>query len=124
MSGTRHVATCLLVLGAIALALPAATLAAGGGSAADNQYSDPFASTAPAAGQTATHATTTTAAAATPAVTTAATTSALTATAAPARLSRSSRSLPYTGFDGLLAAVVGAAMMAGGVALRRRARSA
>jgi LPXTG-motif cell wall-anchored protein len=46
--GARPIVTWMLVLGALALAVPAATLAAGGGSAGDNQYTDPFASsTAP-----------------------------------------------------------------------------
>ncbi len=43
MFRARHIATCLLVLGVIALAVPAVTLAqGGGGSAGDQQYTDPF----------------------------------------------------------------------------------
>ena len=37
----------MLLLGALALAIPAVTLASGGGSAGDQQYTDPFAGTAP-----------------------------------------------------------------------------
>jgi hypothetical protein len=135
--GTRYVATCLLVLGALALAIPAATLAAGGGgSAGDNQYTDPFAhshtggtvtatltatATTPTATSPATPAPTTTSAA--PAATPTVSAPAPTATLATSPAGATPRTLPYTGFDGRLAGVLGVGLIAGGAALRRRTRA-
>jgi len=130
---------------AVALAIPAATLASGG-SAGDQQYSDPFAGTAPASthSSTATHAasgTTTNRAAS--ATSTQAASPSTTSTAAPSSpaspTSQPSSSvgggpsqvssaapastgghgdLPYTGYDGWAAALAGFTLVAGGVALR------
>ncbi len=51
----RWLVTCMLLLGALALAIPAVTLASGGGSAGDQQYTDPFAGTAPGKSKPKTH---------------------------------------------------------------------
>lgn len=132
--GRRLVATCLLVLGALALAVPAATLAAGGGgSAGDNQYTDPFANSHSATSATATSpapATTSsspatvapTTTSAPPAPTPTVSTPAPTATLATGTAGATPRTLPYTGFDGLLAGALGVGLITGGAALRRRSR--
>jgi len=111
----------------LALSVPAASLASGGGSAGDQQYTDPFANTttakstttAPAATSTATPAPATAPASApapvTPTATAAATTTST--TVAPS-------TLPFTGFDSRLAGALGVSMIAGGMILRRRTRRA
>jgi hypothetical protein len=143
MFGTRRLVSLLLVLGAVALAVPAATLASGGGSAGDNQYTDPFAHTtstasAPATTSTAAAPQTTTTAApvtstpapvtttpAAPAATaTAVPTATADATTAPVTNGSVSRSLPYTGYDSLLAGALGVALLAAGIGLRSTARRA
>jgi LPXTG-motif cell wall-anchored protein len=126
----------MLVIGVLALSVPAVTLAAGGsGSAGDQQYTDPFAgtstptsaahttsaptataiptTTAPPAGAPTTSVTQTTPS---PASATGTTISDPTATMA----STSAHQLPYTGYDGWLAAAFGFAMVTGGLVLRRR----
>lgn len=121
---------------ALALAVPAATLAANGGSAGDQQYTDPFAgtptptSTTPAPGPApATAPVASTPSAGTPAPVTAtpaaspaagSETPAATTTPVPTHPTE----LPFTGYDSWLAAGLGAAMVAGGLMLRRRARRA
>lgn len=129
----------MLVLGALALSIPAASLAAGGGSAGDQQYTDPFANTttarstatAPAGTSTAIPApapATATAPASTPAPDTTpgatATADPATATADPTAATASPSTLAFTGFDSRLAGALGATMIAGGLILRRRARRA
>jgi LPXTG-motif cell wall-anchored protein len=128
----------MLLLGALALAVPAVTLASGGGSAGDQQYTDPFAGT-PAPGKSKTTSTTsapTTTSAppsstAPPAVapsTTSATPVASTQTSSdpttPTATIASSTAgqLPRTGYDSWLAGVAGFALMGGGLALRARLR--
>ena len=125
---------------ALALAVPAATLAANGGSAGDQQYTDPFAGTpAPTSTQTSTTpapapATATAPVASTPSAGTPAPVTA-TPAASPAAGSETPAAtttpvpthpteLPFTGYDSWLAAGLGAAMVAGGLVLRRRARAA
>ncbi len=130
--------TWILVLTALAMAVPAATLASGGGgSAGDQQYTDPFAGTSNPSGThtTKTHPATKPAPAATapapaasapaastpaPATTAPAASPATTTTASTARPT----TLPFTGYDSWLAAGLGAALVAGGALLRRRARRA
>jgi hypothetical protein len=134
----RRLLTWILVLAALALAVPAATLASGpGGSAGDQQYTDPFAGTSnPATTHTTTHTATTPAPA--PATTPApAATSTAPAPAAPAPAASTApdttpatstparpTSLAFTGYDSWLAGGLGVAMVGGGVLLRRRARRA
>lgn len=124
----------MLLLGALALAAPAVTLAAGGGgSAGDQQYTDPFGGTstptksAPKTTATAPPPATSTAPAAT-APTTTATPVASTQTASdpttPTATIASSNAgtLPRTGYDGWLAAALGFGLVGGGLVLRVRAR--
>ena len=140
---SRRLLTWFALLVALALAVPAVTLASGGGSAGDQQYTDPFAgtptpqthtggtqtatltATAPAPATTPASAGTTPATgtrppAATPAPATA--TSAPAVSAASATTSTRPTTLPFTGYDSWLAAGLGAGMVAGGIVLRRRAR--
>ena len=135
MPASRRLLTWILVLAALGLAVPAATLAAGGGgSAGDQQYTDPFAGTStPSSTHTATTpAPTTTAAATTPApappdtaTTPAPAPAAASADSAPATATTARpTTLAFTGYDSWLAAGLGAAMIGGGVLLRRRVRRA
>lgn len=115
------------MIGVLALSVPAVTVASGGGgSAGDQQYTDPFAGTSTPT--SATH--TTTSAPTTPA---APATTAAPATSPPVQptttidsdptatmASTSANQLPYTGYDGWLAATFGFVMVAGGLILRRR----
>jgi hypothetical protein len=135
------IAVCL-TLGLLALALPAASLA--GGSAGDQQYTDPFGGGAAKPAQTTTASTpaststpvappaTTTAAAppattpAAPAQTTpvapaAANPTAPDPTATTATSSDPPATLPMTGYSAWMAGGFGAVMLASGLALRRRA---
>jgi LPXTG-motif cell wall-anchored protein len=129
----RRLGIWTLVIGALALSVPAVTLAAGGGgSAGDQQYTDPFAGTSPT--HTATSAPTTAAAPTAPATppTTAAPPSSPPATTSvqptatiagdptATIASTSANQLPYTGYDGWLAAAFGFVMVGGGLVLRRR----
>jgi hypothetical protein len=132
----RWLVTCILLLGALALAVPAVTLAAGGGgSAGDQQYTDPFAGTAPGKSKPKTTATSTpttssqpadTAPAATP--TTSATPVASTSTSSDPTTptatiaSTTTGELPHTGYDGWLAATLGFLLVVGGLGLRARLR--
>lgn len=140
MRRPRHAIAVLLVLGLLGFALPALALASGGGSAGDQQYTDPFGGSG---GQTTTHRTTTSASPpptssapatstpATPATTTPATSPAATsavdptATAAsttPVSSTSTAGTLPYTGYDGGLAALLGGGLVLSGAALRIRSR--
>jgi hypothetical protein len=137
---SRRLLTALLVLVALALAVPAATLAAGGGSAGDQQYTDPFAATStPTSTHTATPTTTPPAPATTappptvatstqplaPAATaTPAATTPAPATPEPTATTARPTTLPFTGYDSWLAGALGMAMVVGGITLRRRARRA
>ena len=126
----------MLLLAALALAVPAVTLAAGGGgSAGDQQYTDPFAGTAPGKSKpkpttTGTPATSTQPAATTPAATpttsvspVASTSSAADPTTPTATIaSGTAGELPHTGYDGWLAAAVGFSLVGGGMGLRARLR--
>lgn len=133
----RWLVTCMLLLGAVALAVPAVTLAAGGGSAGDQQYTDPFAGTAPGKSKpktttTGTPATSTQPAATTPpptatpttSVTPVASTSSASDPTTPTATIASSTTgeLPHTGYDGWLAAALGFALVGGGLGLRARLR--
>ena len=126
----------MLMLGALALAIPAVTLASGGGgSAGDQQYTDPFAGTAPGKSKpktTTTSAPTTSSqpAATTPAATptTSATPVAGTSTSSDPTTptatiaSTTTGELPHTGYDGWLAATLGFVLVGGGLGLRARLR--
>ena len=125
-----------MLLGALALALavPAVTLASGGGSAGDQQYTDPFAGTpAPGKSKPKTTATTpppttstapATPAPATPAPTPVASTSSSSDPTTPTATIASSTAgtLPHTGYDGRLAAALGFALVGGGLLVRARVR--
>ena len=122
----------MLLLGALALAIPAVTLASGGGSAGDQQYTDPFAGTAPGKSKPKTTTTSTPTTSSQPAATTPAatpTTSATpvaststssdpttpTATIASTTTSTTTGELPHTGYDGWLAATLGFVLVGGGL---------
>lgn len=131
---SRLVLAGLLALVLAALAAPAVSLAGGGGSAGDQQYTDPFSgggtshststaqattptpapapAPAPAPGSAATSATPTTP------------TADPTATIATATPLSTVATLPYTGYDLWTAAGFGLTMVAGGLVLRRRTRRA
>jgi hypothetical protein len=132
----RRIITWLSLLGVLALAAPAVTLAGGGGSAGDQQYTDPFAHThssasshkstttstttnapAPATATPTTPATTTTPAAPSTPTTDPTATIASTTTTPPT----SAKTLPYTGYDGWLAGAFGLVLAAAGLGLRRKA---
>jgi hypothetical protein len=135
---SRRLLTWILVLAALGLAVPAATLASGGGgSAGDQQYTDPFAGSSNPASTTSTHTTTRPAPAPTttpattpapPATSTApappAAPTASTGTSAATATTARPTTLPFTGYDSWLAGGLGVAMVGGGVLLRRRARRA
>ena len=118
------IVACLL-LGLLALGAPAVALA--GGSAGDQQYTDPF-----GAGTTTTSAARDTATATTPASATTPAATPPAADPAPAQTSTGSQptatvagtssSLPYTGYDTWMAAGFGAVMLATGLGLRLQAR--
>jgi LPXTG-motif cell wall-anchored protein len=131
----------MLLLGALALAAPAVTLASGGGgSAGDQQYTDPFAGTAPGKSKPKTTTTSTPTTSSQPATTTPATTTpaaAPTTTATPVASTATSSDpttptatiastttgeLPHTGYDGWLAATLGFVLVGGGLVLRARLR--
>jgi LPXTG-motif cell wall-anchored protein len=133
----RWLATCML-LAALALAVPAVTLASGGGSAGDQQYTDPFAGTpAPSKSKPKTTATTpppatsstpapaapTTAPAPTSATPIASTSSSSDPTTPTATIASSTAgTLPHTGYDGWLAAALGFALVSSGLLIRARLR--
>jgi LPXTG-motif cell wall-anchored protein len=135
---SRWLVLSLLVLGALALSVPAVTLASGGGSAGDQQYTDPFGGTsAPKKGPskpatTSTPATTTTSspAATTPPPAPAATSPAAaadptTATSDPTTpTATTANELPHTGYDSWMAGALGMALVGGGMLLRARVRRA
>jgi LPXTG-motif cell wall-anchored protein len=127
----------MLLLGVLALAVPAVTLAGGGGSAGDQQYTDPFAGTAPGkskpkttttapttAPQSATAPATTTPppTSATPVASTSGASDPTTPTATIASATGTAGELPHTGYDGWLAAALGFALVGGGLGLRARLR--
>jgi uncharacterized protein HemX len=131
----------MLLLGALALSVPAVTLASGGGSAGDQQYTDPFAGTpppskskpkttvttpppttptapAPASAPTPAPATTPASATATPVASTSSDPTTPTATIATS----TAGTLAHTGYDSWLAAALGFALVGGGLGLRARLR--
>ncbi len=131
----------LLILGLAGFAVPAATLAAGGGSAGDQQYTDPFGGSgggkatkttatapapAPAPAPAATTPPATTPTTSTPAPTGSGTTGTPTAVAATSaktgKTGKTGKTLPFTGYDGRLAALLGAGLVLGGAGLRIRLR--
>lgn len=143
---TQRVAMLLLLLGALALAIPAVTLAAGGGSAGDQQYTDPFGGSKTSATSTPAQTTTSSPApaptapsspasssssgssgdtgstAAAPASTTPTATAAGTSDSTTA--AGTATTLPYTGYDSWMAGVLGLVMLGAGLSLRRRSRRA
>jgi hypothetical protein len=136
MRGARHLAALLIVLGLVAMAVPAIALA--GGSAGNNQYTNPFGSTSPSS-PPATSSTASAPPATTPAQTTppsstspavdpgtatADPTATAAAGAAPSTTTTSGRSLPRTGYLDWEAAGFGLVLVAGGLVVRKRARRA
>jgi LPXTG-motif cell wall-anchored protein len=128
----RWLVTCLLLLAAFAFAVPAVTLASGGCSAGDQQYTDPFGgssssgkskTTTTSAPSTSTQPPTTSAptASATPAASTS-TASDPTSTPTATIASTATNQLPHTGYDSRLAAVLGFVLAGGGLGLRARLR--
>jgi LPXTG-motif cell wall-anchored protein len=152
---TRHLLAGLLLLGLVALTVPVAALANGGGSAGDQQYVDPVnrktsssssttpsstgssnsgnsgssgssgsSNATPSSGSSTSSSpppTSSSTLTATPATTSAATTPVAT-TATTTTTGRTSKQLPYTGYDDRIAAGLGALLVLGGFALRRRTR--
>jgi hypothetical protein len=131
----RWLVTCMLLLGALALAIPAATLASGGGSAGDQQYTDPFGGTNPGKSKPKTTSTSTPTASTQPATTTPAVTPTSSATPVASTstssdpttptatiASTTTGELPHTGYDGWLAAALGFGLVGGGLGLRARLR--
>jgi hypothetical protein len=111
-------------IGALALAVPAVSLAGGGSSAGDQQYVDPLSGSSH-------HSTTTTASPATPtpapvasasSSTPTATATAATSTTAATGSSSASKQLPFTGMNVWLAAGIGLLMLGAGVGIRRAVR--
>jgi LPXTG-motif cell wall-anchored protein len=136
---SRWLATCMLLLGVLVLSVPAVTLASGGGgSAGDQQYTDPFAGTAPGKGKpktttnsaptTSTQAAAPTTTSAPPASTPVASPSTSsdpttpTATIASTTATATAGELPHTGYDSWLAAGLGFVLVGGGLGLRARLR--
>jgi hypothetical protein len=129
VSKSRTLLALLLVLGLLTALVPAVALA-NGGSAGDNQYVDPLAGAPTHSGgssgsSSGSSGTTSSGPANTPAV--AATSTATTPTATSAATSTDpsgkAKTLPFTGFGDWQAAGLGAVLLAGGLALRRRALS-
>ncbi|MGI8713945.1 MAG: hypothetical protein ACR2NR_12370 [Solirubrobacteraceae bacterium] len=135
MPRSRLVLAGWLAVLALALTLPAVSLAGGGGSAGDQQYTDPFSgggtqhsTSTPAPSTTPSPASSTTPAPApAPAPSAAPTTSAdptaTIATSAGGAATASSSTLPYTGYDLWVGVGFGVTMVAGGLVLRRRAQA-
>jgi hypothetical protein len=133
VSRSRTLLALLIAFGLLASVGPAVALAAGG-SAGDNQYVDPLAGVHPHGGgssssssgsSSGSSAPASSGSASSPAV--AATSTATTPTATSAATSTDpsgkSKTLPFTGFGDWQAAGLGAVLLAGGLALRRRALS-
>jgi hypothetical protein len=133
----RHVLVCLGLLGL--LAGPTVALAQGGGSAGDQQYTDPFGSTTHGSSthtqtQTQTQQTTTSAPATTPPATSTSPATApatvtggadtTTTTPVATAASSSGKTLPYTGLDLWTVVGVGLTLMASGILIRVRSRRA
>jgi hypothetical protein len=124
----RHVLVCLGLLAL--LAGPTVALAQGGGSAGDQQYTDPFGSTTHSSTtQTQPQQTTTSAPATTPPATSttpATVTSSADAGSTPVATAASSngKTLPYTGLDLWTVVGVGLTLMASGLLIRVRSRRA
>jgi hypothetical protein len=126
----RHVLVCLGLLAL--LAGPTVALAQGGGSAGDQQYTDPFGSTTHSSTthtQTQPQQTTTSAPVTTPPATSttpATVTSTADAGSTPVATAASSsgKTLPYTGLDLWTVVGVGLTLMASGLLIRVRSRRA
>ncbi len=130
----RHVLVCLGLLTLLAAACPAVALADGGGSAGDQQYTDPLGSTKTSS-QTETQSQAT-APATTPATTSAptgtaaatssspsATTPGATPTATAATGTASGKTLPFTGINVWTLVGLGLTLTASGLLIRLRARA-
>jgi hypothetical protein len=124
----------LLVLAALALSGPAAAFA-NGPSAGDNQYTDPLAghhnhsgggthtsTTPPPATPTAASSSGASSATLSPTTPSSSASAATTTSATTAATSSSSQTLPVTGFDAALAAVIGVSLIGIGLMTRRRIR--
>lgn len=129
MLSSRRLAAGLLLIGLLALSVPAVSFAGGGGSAGDQQYTDPFAGTTTPTSATQTATLTATTPQPTTSATAAAPPPASTTTAAgdgPVATTASTSSQPaqlaFTGYDGWLAAAIGAALVTAGMTLRHRLR--
>lgn len=123
----------MLAIALVSLAVPVVAGASGGGSAGDQQYTDPFATPKPQSGGTKTATLTQTYTSPTPAAAPTPPTSAPTPSAATAPATTPAPSptataaapvhqLPFTGYDGWLAGVTGVGLLAAGAGLRLRLR--
>jgi hypothetical protein len=123
----------MLLLGALALTIPAIALAGGGGSAGDQQYTDPFAGTSPGKSTSTRSTPATSTQSATPPPTTATqqattpvpstqTSSDPTTPTATIASSSTQAQLPRTGYDSWEAGVLGFVLVAGGLGLRAHLR--
>jgi len=127
---SRALVACLIALGALALIAPATALA-GGPSAGDQQYIDPLAGSSHHGSSHPQTPSSSSSASTAPATVPAATSSTPSGTSSTISSSVTSSStardpsnnLPMTGFDALLAAIVGACLLASGALLLRATRS-
>jgi LPXTG-motif cell wall-anchored protein len=120
----RHVLTCALVLALLVLALPVAAIAAGGGSAGDQQYVDPLAHTPTAQHSPASSSTSGASSSPTWSSTPAATPASTVTLTSNDDVTKTSDQLPHTGYNDSLAAGLGFVLLVGGIGLRRRTRRA
>ncbi len=135
MRDFRHIILALVIAGAVSVFLPAGALASGcNGSAGDSQYVDPLQNCNPPSsshsggsgssqtgGSTGASSDTTTSTTSASTVSASSTTTATASntTSTTAKDPTSSKSLPYTGLDLVPALLVAAALLGGGLVLRR-----
>ena len=125
MPRTRSLLALLIVFGLLAALIPAVALAGGGSSAGDNQYVDPLSGVHSHSGSSSSSSTgssgsTASAASASATATSPTATSAATTTDPSGK---SSKTLPFTGFQDWQAAGLGVVLMVGGLGLRRRSQA-
>jgi LPXTG-motif cell wall-anchored protein len=126
MPRSRRAVMLLGLLAVLVLGAPMAALAAGGGSAGDQQYTDPLGSsttTRTATTRTTTTGTTPATTTATPATATTPPTPTPTATVATGQtISKTASQLPNTGYGAILAGALGVGLLAAGIIIRTRPR--